>query len=326
MNKIVIMPLVSIYKDIFDLKEIEKFLEIIKHSETDSSNIKTTLPEESTRSENHGEYPKEREDDSPINYWVKWYNFGTKTVINMKDRPKKINDKDIEFLYDFRNKIYDLIIKIFEDYKVDWEKNEGWPDYVDDWTLESPLIDRKKRRRMRLSVTEVLKHSIYPQKEFAITFHTDTHGHRIEKPGDKQLITFTIYLNDNYDGGEIQFINEKENKLITYKPKVGDVTVFPSGKPYWHSALSVKNGDNKIFLRVFAMWDHRGSSEWFDGIKQYGLEEWLKINEDEVQKRVDLGLNDRQVIRHNESEKKYPPALPIYIKEEDEIYIDGRDL
>ena len=135
-----------------------------------------------------------------------------------------------------------------------------------------------------------------------------------------------MYINDDYVGGEVQFLNEidEEPKVFTYKPKQGDTTVFPSNIPYWHSAKAVVSGNKKLFVRVFAQWDYPGSQEWADGIEKYGEEEWNRINDESVQKRVDEGLYDREVNIEGQDTAKVTPAIKIYIKKENDIYIDGR--
>ena len=50
-------------------------------------------------------------------------------------------------------------------------------------------------------------------------------------------LSIVIYLNDNYDGGEISF----PEKNITIKPKLGSAIIFSSNE--MHEVLPVKNGD-----------------------------------------------------------------------------------
>lgn len=89
--------------------------------------------------------------------------------------------------------------------------------------------------------------------------------------GDKSLLwTIVIYLNDNYDGGEISFVirdidfftNPKNNKyrppedigaakgsnLIDFwlKPEAGSALVFPSYFPYMHQVHKMKSGSKYI--------------------------------------------------------------------------------
>jgi Rps23 Pro-64 3,4-dihydroxylase Tpa1-like proline 4-hydroxylase len=57
-------------------------------------------------------------------------------------------------------------------------------------------------------------------------------------PAVKRCISVLIYLNDDYDGGEIEFVyfNAK------IKPKAGSLILFPSNYPYRHIAHPVTNG------------------------------------------------------------------------------------
>lgn len=63
-----------------------------------------------------------------------------------------------------------------------------------------------------------------------LSFHTDG-----TKTNSEHIISLMFYLNDNYDSGEIQFLT-LDKTIISYKPKAGDIIVFPSFFPYFHSA------------------------------------------------------------------------------------------
>jgi molybdopterin converting factor small subunit len=78
-----------------------------------------------------------------------------------------------------------------------------------------------------------------------------------------------MYLNDDYEGGEIEFrlfdglyhemktedsnfIDLKNNKTIegfNYKPKAGDIVIFPSDIPYYHGIKKIVKG-NKLLIRT----------------------------------------------------------------------------
>lgn len=51
-------------------------------------------------------------------------------------------------------------------------------------------------------------------------------------------ISMVLYLNDDYEGGEVNFI--EQNVSIT--PKAGSLIVFPSHKPYYHDPRPVTSG------------------------------------------------------------------------------------
>ena len=54
----------------------------------------------------------------------------------------------------------------------------------------------------------------------------------------RRRVSAVGYLNDNFEGGELNFplVN------FTYYPMAGDVVVFPSGAPFTHEARPVKQG------------------------------------------------------------------------------------
>jgi hypothetical protein len=53
-----------------------------------------------------------------------------------------------------------------------------------------------------------------------------------------RAISPILYLNDDYTGGEIEFVNQK----ITIKPKSGDFLIFPANFAFSHIAHPVKMG------------------------------------------------------------------------------------
>ena len=70
-----------------------------------------------------------------------------------------------------------------------------------------------------------------PGQQFRI--HAD-HG-----PAYNTTVSAVIYLNDNYQGGELYF--PRLDKLV-YKPKVGDIAIFPSNYIYEHASLDIIEG------------------------------------------------------------------------------------
>jgi hypothetical protein len=68
-------------------------------------------------------------------------------------------------------------------------------------------------------------------KHFRI--HAD-HG-----PAYNTTVSIVVYLNDDYEGGEL-FFPRLDN--LVYKPKMGDIAIFPSNYIYEHASLPMKNG------------------------------------------------------------------------------------
>ena len=65
-------------------------------------------------------------------------------------------------------------------------------------------------------------------------------GHHYDgQDGDSNLrYSFVVYLNDDYEGGEISFPNQN----VTIKPKAGSLVMFPSQQPYIHESKPVLSG------------------------------------------------------------------------------------
>tara|TARA_B110000503_G_scaffold131362_2_gene205853 strand:+ start:5175 stop:5960 length:786 start_codon:yes stop_codon:yes gene_type:complete len=99
----------------------------------------------------------------------------------------------------------------------------------------------------------------------------DMGPHFDAQAGDESLkYSIVVYLNDNYEGGEISFIvrpydlrnpknshlqpnpdaNAPENKELvdfTLKPKAGQALIFPSVHPFKHQVHTMKQGDKYMF-------------------------------------------------------------------------------
>jgi len=124
--------------------------------------------------------------------------------------------------------------------------------------------------------------------ELAMKYHTDYILEPMKSPGYKFVITTTIYLNDDYEGGDLDFM--VDNKLINYKPKRGDFVVFPSGHPdyltedgniYLHSVKKCYN-NKKYFVRMFWQKYSQGSEEWYNKEKEFGEESWSDMYKNKI--------------------------------------------
>lgn len=56
------------------------------------------------------------------------------------------------------------------------------------------------------------------------------------------LLVWTVYLNDNFEAGETEFLYQS----YRYKPKQGDVVIFPSAFTHTHRGNPPINGDKYI--------------------------------------------------------------------------------
>lgn len=114
-----------------------------------------------------------------------------------------------------------------------------------------------------------------------MNYHTDFQEERREDPGLKFGTTCLFYLNDDYDEGGINLIelsDDKETLInhIFYKPSAGDLVMFPSGHPFYHSPMIAKNG-SKALIRAYWRYEYPGSESWHLEKSQHTEEEWKDI-------------------------------------------------
>lgn len=114
-----------------------------------------------------------------------------------------------------------------------------------------------------------------------MNYHTDFQEERREDPGLKFGTTCLFYLNDDYDDGGINLIELSDDKetlisQVFYKPGAGDLVMFPSGHPFYHSPMIAKNG-SKALIRAYWRYEYPGSEAWHLEKAQYTDEEWKDI-------------------------------------------------
>jgi predicted 2-oxoglutarate/Fe(II)-dependent dioxygenase YbiX len=65
--------------------------------------------------------------------------------------------------------------------------------------------------------------------------------------GNETILSAVIYLNDDYEGGELYF----DQQDITIKPKAGSVIFFPSTPDFTHASLVVNSGQKEAIPLFF---------------------------------------------------------------------------
>lgn len=248
-----IYPYICVYNNVFfDLNNI---CESIKQSEKNSGKKNTYLN------------------------WSKWHIFGTYSYCREYKLDEPFSEEDeilkkerntlIE-IRDCRKKVLDLYCK---KYDVKLPENSFIEDIITALKY-FPNVDSSQ--------------GCGPPSNKTMEYHTDFSVKDVERPGENFLITCNIYFNDDYEGGEIMFY--VGNDFISYKPKAGDILVFPSGspifpgdEPYFHAVGIIENG-NKFFSRNFIKYINPGTKEWLDNQKLYGVDEWDALEKDRSDK------------------------------------------
>lgn len=83
--------------------------------------------------------------------------------------------------------------------------------------------------------------------------HNNFDYHIDDNPDNPRTVSAVLYLNDNYDGGELNF-SRIDN--FTLKPEVGDLVVFPSSYLYEHQSKPVTRG-TKYSVAIFTHYKKR---------------------------------------------------------------------
>jgi len=242
------------------------------------------------------------EDDGLFSPWTKWSQFGEYLQPTFKGHEHRLN---IEYLEKIETKtkkqesqrlaileLFQLFYLVTKDYAarngVDLNEtktvlsNDG--EITQEWCVNGPSIVRYR--------TDI-------EDSIAMSYHTDYIREPITSPGYKFAITALCYPNDDYEGGEIDFIANGE--AIKYKPEAGDYLVFPSGHPevlrngdgvYLHGVM-LSSGGSKYLSRMYWMKYSVGDPEWFEKEKEFGKDVWEKMQPDIMTKFRDENRNKR---------------------------------
>jgi predicted 2-oxoglutarate/Fe(II)-dependent dioxygenase YbiX len=63
----------------------------------------------------------------------------------------------------------------------------------------------------------------------------------------QRLVSFLLYLNADYDGGELHFPRQK----LVFEPSPGSIVMFPSGLAYPHEARRITRGRKYVVVSWF---------------------------------------------------------------------------
>lgn len=311
MNSFEIIPYVMVFQNQFD--NIDEVLSVVKNSEVNSEAYAKTIFIDEDPYKYFRAGGSEEDDHHDLNFeyknqnkfyirnWNDWYTFGKKTEIRpyvhyeneteeeMRDLLLQYSSEELYRLKtekNISNQIQDVLNKSLLNYISKYDSKDIFPKYVDNW--DSDGLNNKTPfgswdMRYENSAADILKHNPDTPSDLAISWHTDRRSSTEVCPGARPIVTLTVYLNDDYEGGEVSFLNEEDESIITYKPKAGDVVVFPSGKPFYHAANKLSK-NNKYLLRQFVSWNYIGDKDWLNNLNKYGEAEWLEIDSKRIEK------------------------------------------
>ena len=307
------MPFVTLYKNA--IKDPEDFLEIIKSSESQIDN------------------------DESGHSWGAWDNFGIKA--NLHDVHAQSN-KDLHPDKNILDEFNSLINAGLDDYIKYWitDSNadiykttnpEHWknifPEFVTSWDYKDNIVnsveDFELYKVMTVSGvpgwinsgTDILKHKENTSNKFAIGYHIDTDG-SLDTPGAKSILTATIYINDDYEGGGVSYLNEFDGTIVNYKPSAGDLVIFPSSKPFFHAALPLSGDKPKYLSRKFLRWKSTGSDQWQNDIEANGEDFTIKLYTEKRKIESAMGYYTKRVfIKDEDRSTQEQHGDPFFVKE-----------
>ena len=163
------------------------------------------------------------------------------------------------------------------------KENERWLDdtevknYIETYNITLP----ETSRLMTSSFSKYNSNIDTMGNELTMQYHTDYIISEKDMPGPKFFLTCTTYINDDYEGGDIEFY--MNDQFYPHKPKAGDILVFPSTDPYYHGVRTIRNGE-KFFIRNFIQYSYDGSPEWLEQQKYHGAYRWAKMEVERIEK------------------------------------------
>ena len=262
-------PRIHVYKNL--LPNANKFVDILKKSSEDRSS------------------------SYYFNQWDRWHVFG-ETISGIRFNPiyPEVVDNVV------KKEEEDLLQEIENAFSAATQHYMRYQNVIrqDSWTTMGPSVCRYVSEMDHCGV-----------EKLSMKYHTDYDYIRGDEPGDKFAITCTMYLNDDYEGGEMWFNLGAENKdsygeepveseILKYKPEAGDILVFPSGHPdilsdqstYFHAVSRTGKSEtkqsDKFFIRSYHMIPFDGTEEWQAAQKKYGKESWEKMELERIGARV----------------------------------------
>lgn len=226
-------------------------------------------------------------EDRLFSPWTQWSIFGeylNPIIPEFKMSDKYGNIKNVEATTPTQQDQKDFALEMMENFHLVTE------DYIKRHNIDIDLNetclddDGNTIHVWRWTGGTIGKYHVSNENEkHGMRYHSDYIRERGHAPGYKFAITCTIYFNDDYEGGEVDF--SMGDKLVKYKPEAGDLLVFPSGhpdyltedgEPYLHGVMPSYN-KNKFLARMYWQKYQKGTDEWYEKEKEYGKEVWASM-------------------------------------------------
>lgn len=237
---------------------------------------------------------KEENEEGLFSSWTQWASFGQYINPLFKDHPHTMTmdyiEKEVETTSPKQEEQKLAILEVFKNFHLSTK------DYIAKHNIEfdeEALVkdrDGATRKLWTSNGPSIARYRTDIDAPIGLIYHSDYVREPIKTPGEKFVITSLTYFNDDYEGGEIDFVVDGEAYM--YKPEAGDVLVFPAGHPdiltkngkvYLHGVM-VPRKNNKYIARMYWMKYEDGSEEWYNKEDEFGKTIWKEMHTDIVKK------------------------------------------
>lgn len=113
--------------------------------------------------------------------------------------------------------------------------------------LEKEIINTIKVKGFDIDLEKELQFTQYKTDEF-YDWHTDTGD--LNQETQNRYCSIVILLNDNFEGGDLEVIDENGNEIVLKKQK-GNLFIFPS--EYIHRVTTITNGIRYSIVGWFSL-------------------------------------------------------------------------
>jgi hypothetical protein len=237
---------------------------------------------------------KEEDEEGLFSPWTKWAQVGHYLNPLFKDHPHTMTmeymEKEIEANTEKQKDQKSAILELFNNFHL------ATKDYINKNNVEfdeTAFVKDRDGVSHKLWTTHgpsIARYRTDIESSIGLVYHSDYVREPIKTPGEKFAITALTYFNDDYEGGEIDFVVDGEAYM--YKPEAGDVLVFPAGHPeiltkngkvYLHGVM-IPRKQNKYISRMYWMKYEDGSDEWYEKENEFGKTLWKEMHTDIVKK------------------------------------------
>lgn len=138
---------------------------------------------------------------------------------------------------------------------TEWKASDDSYDFGYQKMINPSIIDETNERL--ISINKIIRNAIVnSSKDYANTHNIDLGyltpisiakystgkemGPHVDSYDDERspVLSVVLYINDNYDGGELYFKGQE----VLIKPTAGSLIAFPSVDPYYHQSKVVTKG------------------------------------------------------------------------------------